>query len=93
MHLELLGISHNMADIPPIMFEAMNEESPLAMMQRAVLGYNAGIITRNQALDMINLPLSDREGGQRKSSNNSRDIGDLPREDSQPGASDLMKNE
>ena len=93
MHLDLLGISHSMGDIPPIRFEAMNEESPLAMMQRAVLGYNAGIITLNQALDMINLPLSDREGGQRKSSNNSRDIGDLPREDSQPGASDLMKNE
>ena len=93
MHLDLLGISHSMSDIPPIRFEAMNEESPLAMMQRAVLGYNAGIITLNQALDMINLPLSDREGGQRKSSNNSRDIGDLPREDSQPGASDLMKNE
>tara|TARA_R100001079_G_scaffold82483_1_gene45831 strand:+ start:585 stop:1988 length:1404 start_codon:yes stop_codon:yes gene_type:complete len=93
MHLDLLGISHNMSDIPPIRFEAMNEESPLAMMQRAVLGYNAGIITLNQALDMINLPLADREGGQRKSSNNSRDIGDLPREDSQPGASDLMKNE
>ena len=94
MHLDLLGISHSMSDIPPIRFEAMNEESPLAMMQRAVLGYNAGIITLNQALDMINLPLADREGGQRKkSSNNSRDIGDLPREDSQPGASDLMKNE
>ena len=94
MHLDLLGISHSMGDIPPIRFEAMNEESPLAMMQRAVLGYNAGIITLNQALDMINLPLADREGGQRKkSSNNSRDIGDLPREDSQPGASDLMKNE
>jgi len=93
MHLDLLGISHSMGDIPPIRFEAMNEESPLAMMQRAVLGYNAGIITLNQALDMINLPLADREGEQRKSSNNSRDIGDLPREDSQPGASDLMKNE
>ena len=94
MHLDLLGISHSMGDIPPIRFEAMNEESPLAMMQRAVLGYNAGIITLNQALDMINLPLADREGGQRKkSSNNSRGIGDLPREDSQPGASDLMKNE
>ena len=94
MHLDLLGISHSMGDIPPIRFEAMNEESPLAMMQRAVLGYNAGIITLNQALDMINLPLADREGGQRKkSSNNSRGIGDLPREDSQPGASDLVKDE
>ena len=94
MHLDLLGISHSMSDIPPIRFEAMNEESPLAMMQRAVLGYNAGIITLNQALDMINLPLADREGGQRKkSSNNSRGIGDLPREDSQPGASDLVKDE
>ena len=94
MHLDLLGISHSMGDIPPIRFEAMNEESPLAMMQRAVLGYNAGIITLNQALDMINLPLADREGEQRKkSSNNSRGIGDLPREDSQPGASDLMNNE
>jgi hypothetical protein len=94
MHLELLGIPHNMQDIPPIRFEAMNEESPLAMMQRAVLGYNAGIITLNQALDMINLPLADREGEQRKkSSNNSRDIGDLPRENSQPGASDLIEND
>ena len=94
MHLELLGITHTMGDIPPIRFEAMNEESPLAMMQRAVLGYNAGIITLNQALDMVNLPLSNREGRERKkSSNDTPDIGDLPREDSQPGASDLMKDE
>jgi len=93
-HLELSGIPHSMADIPPIRFEAMNEESPLAMMQRAVMGYNAGVITLNQALDMVNLPLAGAEGEERKeSSNDTPDIGDLPREDSQEGASDLVEDE
>jgi len=94
-HLELLGIPHSMADIPPIRFEAMNEESPLAMMQRAVMGYDSGVITLNQALDMINLPLAGAEGEERKgeSSNDTPDISELPREDSQPGASDLVEDE
>ncbi|HAW76003.1 MAG TPA: hypothetical protein DCW74_09755 [Alteromonas australica] len=64
------------------------------MMQRAVMGYNAGVITLNQALDMVNLPLAGAEGEERKeSSNDTPDIGDLPREDSQEGASDLVEDE
>ena len=93
MHLTLKGIEHSKKDIPPIRFEAMNEESPLAMMQRAVLGYNAGIITLNQALDMVNLPVAGRAGNTRKEgSNNTQPMGELPREDSQPGASEMRQN-
>jgi len=94
LHLELIGIEHTMKDIPPIRFEAMNEESPLAMMQRAVMGYDSGVITLNQALDMVNLPLAGPEGEERKeSSNNTPDIGEMPGEDSQEGASDLVEDE
>ena len=93
MHLDLKGIPHTKKDIPPIRFDAMNEETPLAMMQRAVLGYNAGIITLNQALDMVNLPVAGRKGNERKeTSNNTQPMGELPREDSQPGASEMRED-
>ena len=93
MHLDLKGIAHTKKDIPPIRFDAMNEETPLAMMQRAVLGYNAGMITLNQALDMVNLPTAGRKGNERKElSNNTQNMGELPREHSQPGASEMRED-
>ena len=55
-------------------------------MQRAVLGYNAGILTLNQSLDILNLPMLGRAGEERK--DGPSNVGELPRENSQPGAVD-----
>ena len=86
-HLDLLGIEYRKQDLPTIAFDAMDSETPLNVMQRSVLGYNAGILTLNQSLDMLNLPMVGRAGEERKDGSSS--AGELPRENSQPGAEDL----
>jgi hypothetical protein len=86
-HLELLGIEHTMADLPEFNFEPVAEESPLDAMKRAVMGYQSGILTLNQALDIVNLS-PEREGNSRSKPNNTN-IGELPRTNEQEG----MKNE
>jgi len=87
MHLDLLGISYRKQDLPTIKFEAMDSETPLNIMQRTVLGYNAGLMTLNQSLDLLNLPSAGAEGEERKSMEK-EGVGELPRENSQDGASD-----
>ena len=86
-HLDLLGIEYRKQDLPTIAFDAMDSETPLNVMQRSVLGYNAGILTLNQSLDMLNLPMVGRAGEERKEG--SSNTGELPRENSQPGAEDV----
>ena len=86
-HLELLRISHEMKDLPNLVFEPIDEETRLNKMQRANIGYNSGIITLNQALEIIGLP-QELDGDTRKIGG-SAPSGDLPRENSQDGASDL----
>ena len=88
LHLTLLGIEHRKQDLPRIVFDTMDTETPLNTMQRVVLGYNAGILTLNQALDMLNLPTDSSDGEMRKSKGSSN-VGELPRENSQPGAADV----
>ena len=82
LHLNLLGIDHRKQDLPTIIFDAMDTETPLNTMQRVVMGYQAGVITLNQALDVLNLPSAGRSGDVRKE--DSADTGELPREHSQP---------
>jgi hypothetical protein len=91
MHLDLLGISYRKQDLPTIKFEAMDSETPLNIMQRTVMGYNAGLLTLNQSLDNLNLPSAGREGDERKMTEAPKQVGDLPRENSQDGASDLVE--
>jgi len=83
-HLDLLGIEYRKQDLPTIAFEAMDSETPLNVMQRTVMGYNAGILTLNQSLEMLNLATIGKEGEERVSLGNSNE-GELPRENSQPG--------
>jgi len=52
-HLTLLGIEHRPDDLPMFDFEHLTEEGPLDTMRRAVMGYQAGILTLNQSLDII----------------------------------------
>tara|TARA_R100001163_G_scaffold65442_1_gene62616 strand:- start:7074 stop:8477 length:1404 start_codon:yes stop_codon:yes gene_type:complete len=89
-HLDLLGIEYRKQDLPTIKFEAMDSETPLNIMQRAVMGYDAGILTLNQSLDMLSLPTMGRDGDDRKT-DSTPETGDLPRENSQDGASDMIE--
>tara|TARA_R110002020_G_scaffold29528_4_gene93055 strand:- start:294 stop:1682 length:1389 start_codon:yes stop_codon:yes gene_type:complete len=90
VHLDLLGIEHRMSDLPTMRFEAMDSETPLNVMQRATMGYQSGVLTLNQTLDMLNLPeVSD--GDERMSESEPEQQGELPRENSQPGAEDNIE--
>jgi len=91
MHLDLLGIKYRKQDLPTIKFEAMDSETPLNIMQRTVMGYNAGLLTLNQSLDNLNLPSAGREGDQRKNVETPNSVGEVPRENTQDGASDSME--
>lgn len=88
-HLDLLGIEYRKQDLPTISFEAMDSETPLNVMQRATMGYNAGILTLNQSLELLNLPTIGKEGDKRTEANSN--TGELPRENSQDGASDVAQ--
>ena len=75
--LELKGIRHQMKDLPEFMFEPIAEESPIESMKRAVMGYQAGILTLNQSLDLIGMqPETDGDGRLDKTS---KQTGTLPR--------------
>ena len=79
-----------MSDLPTMRFEAMDSETPLNVMQRATMGYQSGVLTLNQTLDMLNLPeVSD--GDERMSESEPEQQGELPRENSQPGAEDNIE--
>jgi len=88
MHLTLLGIEHKKSELPAVVFDAMDSETPLNVMQRVTMGYDSGILTLNQALDMLNLPMVKKdEGDKRKEAPEPmmQGPGELPRENSQPG--------
>jgi hypothetical protein len=78
-HLNLLKINHVKSDLPDLVFEPVDEETRLDKMRRATLGYDAGVLTLNQALDVVALPVEEgadtrKEGGTRTPT------GELPRE-------------
>lgn len=77
-HLDLIGIEHKPKDIPPLVFGAIDEETPTGLMQRAAMGYSAGILTLNQSLEIVGLP-TEKDGDER-SDDNKPDLGEKPRE-------------
>lgn len=79
-HLMLLGIPVSHSDIPELIFEPIDEETPLNCMRRATIGYDSGVLSLDQALNMLGMVNDNKE---RKASNSSK--GNLPRENSQPG--------
>lgn len=91
IHLKLLGIEHKKSDLPKIEFDSMDSASPLNVMQRVTMGYDAGILTLDQSLDMLNLPSAKKDGGKRKDIETSKPT-ELPRENSQDGASDVAQD-
>ena len=86
MHLDLLGITYRRQDLPTIKFDAMDMESPLNVMQRVTMGYDGGLLTLNQSLDILNLPEIGKEGDDRKEVEKPADVGSLPRENEQESA-------
>lgn len=88
-HLELLRIEHTMADLPVLEFEPIDEETRLDKMRRANLGYNAGILTLDESLEILSLPPATEGGDQRKQGGSSAPMGELPRENSQDSAGDV----
>ena len=91
IHLDLLGIPHRYQDMPTITFDTMDTESPLNLMQKVTLGYSNGILTLNQALEMLNLPMAGKEGNDRVTlgiTETPTGMGEMPRENSQPGKSE-----
>ena len=81
-HLELLGVEHTMKDLPPLEFAPVADESPLDSMKRAVMGYQAGIITLNQALEIVSLP-PERNANDRLEKSSKPVMGELPRTNEQ----------
>jgi hypothetical protein len=82
-HLELLGISHKSKDLPMFSFEPIAEESPMESMKRAVMGYEAGILTLNQSLEIIGVG-EDSSGDERREPKPVK-MGELPRTNEQVG--------
>ena len=62
----------------------MDMESPLNVMQRVTMGFDGGLLTLNQCLDILNLPITtDKEGNERKDLTPPPSLGKLPRENEQ----------
>jgi hypothetical protein len=91
IHLNLLGIEHKKSDLPKMEFDTMDNATPLNVMQRVTMGYNAGLLTLNQSLDMLNLPPAKENGDVRREINSPAPT-NLPRENSQDGASDVAQD-
>lgn len=89
VHLRLLGIEHREQDLPRFTFEPVAEESLMDSMRRAVMGYQAGILTLDQALEIVNLPAA--EGGADRRLPSKPNMGELPRQNEQDGATDVAE--
>jgi len=92
IHLDLLGIEHRLQDLPHVDFDKMDTETPLNVMQRATMGYQGGVLTLNQALDILNLPEAEEGGDERKEDSNEIEQDpsmEMPLENSQPGKNDV----
>lgn len=81
-HLELSGIPHQTKDLPSLEFNKMEEEPPLNRTRRAVMGYNGGVMTLNQALDIQGF-VKVKDGEKMIDPTASPNMGDLPRENEQ----------
>jgi len=77
-HLELMGIPHKLSDLPPLVFESVDSESPLHKMQRAKIGVEAGIITVNEGREINDIqPLP--QGNELKPAKSSNPNPEMPR--------------
>jgi len=54
-HLELLGLPHKLSGIPTLVFAPLLEESPAETMARGTSGFIGGVLTLNEAREIIGL--------------------------------------
>ena len=78
-HLSLLGIPHKRNQLPLLNFRPIDEEDDLNKMRRATMGFEAGLLTMNQALEILTLPPMAGEEGEERRQPGSPNMGDLPR--------------
>ena len=99
-HLELLGVNHTMGDLPKLVFEPMDEESPFEHTRRVTMAYDAGLTTLNEAREDLGLPAEKGELGKHRNNTttNGKSTGELPREnenkepeEAQPDESEMME--
>ena len=81
--LELKGIRHTKKDLPEFIFEPIAEESPMESMKRAVLGWQAGMLTLNESLEIVGLQPA--EDGTMRNDKGKAKLGELPRTNQQEG--------
>lgn len=81
-HLELLGIPHKMSDLPVLEFDPMDEESKFEVTRRAVLAFEAGITTLNEAREDLGLATERGELGKQRyvKQNSGSNMGEMPRQ-------------
>lgn len=81
-HLELLGIEHINSDLPKVMFEPMDEESPFEITRRATMAFESGITTLNEARFDLSLPAEKPNVGKQRYNAPVSDsnVGELPRD-------------
>lgn len=78
-HLSLMGVPYKHDDLPKIIFQPIDEETPLNRMRRATQGYDSGILSSDQALHIVGLQ-NDKKP--RKGSGDKAQKGEMPREKS-----------
>ena len=80
-HLSLLGVAHNLADLPKVEFEPIDEESPFETTRRVVMAHEAGLTSLNEAREELGYSsMRGEEGKQRYvKPNNRSSSGEKPR--------------
>ena len=82
-HLELLGIPHQMKDLPTLTFQRLIEESPSEKNARATSGFMGGVLTLNEARDIVGLEAIDG-GDERRPQDSGIQDSESGRETGQP---------
>jgi len=78
-HLKLKGIAHKNIDIPQLTFKPLDEETPTNMMRRATQGWDSGLLSLDQALEIIELK-DDKKPRKDTNPQKSEPDGPMPRE-------------
>ena len=83
-HLDLQGIKVERRQIPKLVFNPLEDETSFEKMRRAQMGYDSGILTLNQTLDILGFDkITEEEGEKRKTENTPAPLGEMPRENEQ----------
>jgi len=61
-HLELLGIEATVRDLPELVFAPIEEEGHSEKIKRATLGYQQGVMTRDESREVLRLPPAKEDG-------------------------------